>query len=76
MKTKTGDIQSRTSRPASSHRSAQTVAAAIPSGVVIDEYVDLSHAFFSGAEPSLVNAVLDRLARRIRRDELGTGRGG
>lgn len=48
----------------------------VPARVVIDEYVDLSHAFFSGAEPSLVNAVLDRLARRIRRDELAAGRGG
>jgi N utilization substance protein B len=42
----------------------------VPARVVIDEYVQLSHAFFSGAEPSLVNAVLDRVARKIRSDEM------
>lgn len=46
----------------------------VPAKVVIDEYVDLAHAFFSGAEPTLVNAVLDRLAREIRKDELSAGR--
>lgn len=42
----------------------------VPVRVIIDEYVDLSHAFFSGAEPSLVNAVLDRVARKVRADEI------
>ncbi|WP_417518851.1 transcription antitermination factor NusB [Minwuia sp.] len=42
----------------------------VPARVVIDEYVDLSHAFFNGAEPSLANAVLDRIARKVRADEL------
>jgi len=42
----------------------------VPARVIIDEYVDLSHAFFSGAEPSLTNAVLDRVARRVRADEM------
>lgn len=34
----------------------------IPHKVVINEYVEIAHAFFSGKEPGLVNAVLDRLA--------------
>lgn len=42
----------------------------VPARVIIDEYVDLSHAFFSGAEPSLVNAVLDRVGHRVRADEM------
>ncbi|HWA03102.1 MAG TPA: transcription antitermination factor NusB [Rhizomicrobium sp.] len=43
----------------------------VPARVVIDEYVDVSHAFFSGEEPSFVNAALDRLARRKRAPEFG-----
>lgn len=34
-----------------------------PSAVVINDYVDVAHAFFDGKEPGLVNAVLDRLAK-------------
>jgi|APTNR8051073442_1049403.scaffolds.fasta_scaffold47747_2 N utilization substance protein B len=37
-----------------------------PIKVVINEYVEIAHAFFAGREPSLVNAVLDRLAARLR----------
>jgi N utilization substance protein B len=43
----------------------------VPGKVVIDEYVDVSHAFFAGDEPSFVNAALDRLARRKRAVEFG-----
>jgi N utilization substance protein B len=43
----------------------------VPAKVVIDEYVDVSHAFFSGDEPSFVNAALDRLAHRKRAAEFG-----
>ena len=39
----------------------------IPVKVVINEYVDVAHAFFEGDEPGVVNAVLDRLGREIRR---------
>lgn len=39
---------------------------AVPSKVVINEYVDLAHAFFAGKEPALVNAVLDRIAHQFR----------
>ncbi len=38
----------------------------IPLKVVINEYVEIAHAFFEGDEPGVVNAVLDRLGREIR----------
>ena len=38
--------------------------------VVINEHVDMAHAFFEGAEPGMVNGVLDRLARTWRAGEL------
>ncbi len=41
----------------------------VPVRVVINEYVDVAHAFYSGSEPGLVNAVLDRLGRRLRAHE-------
>jgi N utilization substance protein B len=41
----------------------------IPARVVINEYVDLAHAFYGGKEPGLVNGVLDRLARNLREEE-------
>ena len=37
-----------------------------PARVAISEYVDIAHAFYAGPEPGLVNAVLDRVARRLR----------
>jgi N utilization substance protein B len=43
----------------------------VPARVVIDEYVELAHAFYSGSEPGMVNGVLDTLARRLRPDEFG-----
>lgn len=44
----------------------------IPAKVVINEYLELAHAFFAGKEPPLVNAVLDRLVERLRgRDDDG-----
>jgi len=46
----------------------------VPPKVVISEYVDIAHAFFGGPEPKLVNAVLDRVAKAVRVDELSTGR--
>lgn len=42
----------------------------MPATVVIKEYVDLADAFFSGDEPGVVNAILDRLARALRPGEL------
>ena len=39
----------------------------IPVKVVINEYVDVAHAFFEGDEPGVVNAVLDRLGPSVRK---------
>jgi N utilization substance protein B len=43
----------------------------VPVKVVIDEYVELARDFFDGDEPGFVNAVLDRLAHRMRAAEFG-----
>lgn len=43
-----------------------TARADVPLAVVINEYVDVAHAFFSGKEPAFVNGVLDRLGRSLR----------
>ncbi len=42
----------------------------VPPRVVINEYMDVAHAFFALNEPGLVNGVLDRLARTLRPGEL------
>ncbi|MBL6928330.1 MAG: transcription antitermination factor NusB [Rhodospirillales bacterium] len=47
--------------------------AEVPARVVVSEYVDIAHAFFEGKETGLVNAVLDRIARVLRPDEIGPG---
>jgi len=41
----------------------------VPARVVINEYVEVAHAFFDRNEPGMVNAVLDRLARILRSGE-------
>ena len=41
----------------------------VPVRVVIGEYVDLTHAFYAGAEPGMVNGVLDTLGHKLRPDE-------
>lgn len=38
----------------------------VPPEVVVDEYVQLAHAFLGKVEAGFVNAVLDRLARELR----------
>jgi transcription antitermination protein NusB len=43
----------------------------VPARVVITEYVDVARAFFEGDEPKVVNAVLDKLARKHRPKEFG-----
>ena len=40
-----------------------------PAKVVINEYLDVAQGFFTGAEPGMANAVLDRLARQLRPGE-------
>ena len=48
----------------------------VPVRVVINEYLEVAHAFFAGDEPALVNAVLDRIAREARGEELARGGAG
>lgn len=43
----------------------------VPIAVIVSEYVDIAKAFYQDDEPKLVNAVLDRISRRVR----GEGRG-
>ena len=43
-----------------------------PAKVVIDEYIDVAHAFFSKGPPGFVNGVLDRLAHELRPGEFET----
>ncbi len=45
----------------------------VPVAVVISEYVDIAKAFYLDEEPKLVNAVLDRVARRVRGEGRGKG---
>ena len=45
----------------------------VPARVVINEYVDVAHAFFDGGEPGFINGVLDRLARELRPSEIAGG---
>ncbi len=40
-----------------------------PAKVVIDEYIEVAHAFFGKGPPGLVNGVLDRLAHELRPSE-------
>jgi len=40
-----------------------------PAKVVINEYLDIARGFFTGPEPGLANAVMDRLARLLRPSE-------
>jgi N utilization substance protein B len=39
---------------------------ATASGIIVNDYIDIAHAFFNDKEPGLVNAVLDRLAKKLR----------
>lgn len=38
----------------------------VPTSVIINEYIDLTKAFFEDNKPGFVNGVLDKLARKIR----------
>lgn len=48
----------------------------VPVKVVISEYINVAHAFFSEDEPKVVNGILDRLARQLRVGELATPEAG
>ena len=41
----------------------------VPARVVINEYVNVAHAFFDVDEPKVVNGILDRIARTTRASE-------
>jgi len=41
----------------------------VPGRVVINEYINVAHAFFNEDEPRVVNGVLDKLGRKLRADE-------
>lgn len=47
----------------------------VPARVVINEYVNVAHAFFEAKEVGMVNGVLDHLARVLREAEMGPGDG-
>lgn len=38
----------------------------VPVKVIINEYVDVAHAFYDDDEPKLVNAVLDAISKEVR----------
>ncbi len=38
----------------------------VPGRVVINEYIEIAHAFFAEDEPKVVNGILDKLAHRLR----------
>jgi N utilization substance protein B len=40
-----------------------------PSKVVINEYLDIAHGFFTGEEPGMANGLLNNLARTLRPKE-------
>jgi transcription antitermination protein NusB len=42
----------------------------VPVKVIINEYVDIAHAFFGGDEPGVVNGILDAVARDVRAGDL------
>ena len=43
----------------------------VPARVIINEYLEIAHAFFEGREPGMVNGVLDRIGQVLRPAELG-----
>ena len=47
----------------------------VPARVVINEYINVAHFFFSEDEPRVVNGVLDKIARKVRAAEFEGKRG-
>ncbi len=46
----------------------------VPARVVINEYINVAHAFFSDDQPKVVNGLLDQLARELRASEFDKAR--
>lgn len=42
---------------------------ATPVGVIINDYVNVAHAFFNEGEPAKINAVLDKVAQALGREK-------
>jgi N utilization substance protein B len=42
----------------------------VPAKVIINEYMEIAHAFFGNDEPGVVNGILDAIARELRSDEV------
>lgn len=42
----------------------------VPARVIINEYLNVAHAYFSEDEPRVVNGVLDKIAHKLRSTEL------
>ncbi|GBR42588.1 MULTISPECIES: transcription antitermination factor NusB [Gluconobacter] len=42
----------------------ELIATDTPDRIIINEYLDVAHGFFSGDEPKMVNGILDTLSRR------------
>jgi len=42
----------------------------VPAKVIINEYLQVAHAFFGGDEPGVVNGILDAIARGVRSGEI------
>lgn len=53
-----------------------TMADGPPARVVINEYLDVAHGFFTGEEPRMANGLLDRLARELRPGDFAASAGG
>ena len=47
----------------------------VPGRAVVSEYVDVAHAFVERDEVGMVNAVLDRIARKLRAEEFDRAAG-
>lgn len=45
----------------------------VPARVIINEYLNVAHAYFSEDEPRVVNGVLDKIAHKLRSTELKPG---
>ncbi len=45
------------------------MATSPPARVIINEYLDVAHGFFTGDEPRMANGMLDHLARTLRAGE-------
>lgn len=42
----------------------------VPIRVIINEYLDIAHAFFDSTEPHLINGVLDKMAHMLRSSDV------